>query len=63
AIMHRNTTAPIAPDDFWHGVFEHVSAIGEKDLDFAIKLAAELGVEVPLAELARQRLRPGLGLE
>ena len=62
AIMHRNTTAPIAPDDFWYGVFAHVCAIGDKDLDFAIKMAAELGVEVPLAELARQRLRSGLGL-
>ena len=32
AIMHRDTTAPIAPDDFWHGVFDHVRALGEKDL-------------------------------
>lgn len=62
AIMHRNTAAPIAPEDFWYGVFEHVSAIGEKDLDFAIAMADELGVEVPLAKLARKRLRAGLGL-
>jgi 3-hydroxyisobutyrate dehydrogenase len=25
AIMHRATTAPLAPDDFWYGVFEHVA--------------------------------------
>ena len=62
AIMHRSTTAALAPDDFWFGVFEHVSAIGEKDLGFAIELAGELGVDVPLAELALKRLRPGLGL-
>ena len=62
AIMHRSTTAPLAADDFWHGVFEHVSALGEKDLGFAIELAGDLGVEVPLAELALKRLRPGLGL-
>lgn len=62
AIMHRDSTAPLTPDDFWHSVFEHVVAIGEKDLGFAVGLAAELGVDVPLAELALKRLRPGLGL-
>ena len=47
AIMHRDTTAPLAPDDFWHGVFDHVRVLGEKDLAFAIGLADELGVDVP----------------
>ena len=62
AIMHRNTTAPLAPDDFWHGVFSHVVALGEKDLGFAIDLADQLGVDVPMARLARDHLAPGLGL-
>ena len=62
AIMHRDTTAPIAPDDFWHGVFDHVRALGEKDLAFAIALAEELGVDVPLAREALPRLGKGLGL-
>lgn len=62
AIMHRPTAAPIAPDDFWHGVFSHVVALGEKDLGFAIGLADELDVDVPLARLARDGLGPGLGL-
>jgi len=62
AIMHRDTTAPIAPDDFWYGVFDHVRALGEKDLSFAVALAEELGVDVPLARLAVDRLGPGLGL-
>ena len=62
AIMHRETTAPLEPDDFWFGVFEHVRALGEKDLGFAIDLADELGVDTPLARLALQRLGPGLGL-
>jgi 3-hydroxyisobutyrate dehydrogenase-like beta-hydroxyacid dehydrogenase len=62
AIMHRETTAPLAPDDFWFGVFEHVRALGEKDLGFAVDLAARLGVDVPLARLALDRLGPGLGL-
>lgn len=62
AIMYRDTTAPLDSDDFWYGVFDHVVALGEKDLTYATQLAAELGVEVPLAELALDRLAPGLGL-
>ena len=62
AIMHRDSTAPPATDDFWHGVFDHVRAIGEKDLSFAIELAATLGVDVPLAQLSRENLAKGLGL-
>jgi 3-hydroxyisobutyrate dehydrogenase-like beta-hydroxyacid dehydrogenase len=62
AIMYRDTTAPLAADDFWHGVFDHVRALGEKDLSFAIALADELGVDVPLAREALPRLGKGLGL-
>ncbi|CAB4730994.1 MAG: NAD-binding protein [Actinobacteria bacterium] len=62
AIMHRDTTAPIAEDDFWFGVFGHVQALGEKDLRFATDLADQLGVDVPLAQLALERLGPGLGM-
>jgi hypothetical protein len=40
-----------------------VAALGEKDLTFACELADHLGVDVPLARLARERLAPGLGLE
>lgn len=62
AIMHRDTTAELDPDDFWHGVFTNVTSLGVKDLGFAIQLADQLGVDVPLAELAIDRLGPGLGL-
>ncbi|WP_141015402.1 NAD(P)-dependent oxidoreductase [Nocardioides sambongensis] len=62
AIMHRDTTAPLDPDDFWYGVFDNVTSLGLKDLGFALELAEGLGVEVPLAELAVERLGPGLGL-
>jgi 3-hydroxyisobutyrate dehydrogenase len=62
AIMHRDTTAPLDRDDFWWGVFDHVRALGEKDLSFAVELAATLGVDVPRAELARENLAKGLGL-
>jgi len=63
AIMHRDTTAPLAEDDFWFGVLDHVRTLGEKDLRFAIELARQLGVEVPLATVALDRLGPGLGLD
>ncbi|MCD4534935.1 NAD(P)-dependent oxidoreductase [Nocardioides sp. cx-169] len=62
AIMHRDTAAPIPEDDFWFGVLDHVRALGEKDLRFATDLADQLGVDVPLARLALDRLGPGLGL-
>ena len=62
AIMYRDATAELDPEDFWWGVFDHVRALGEKDLSFAIELAATLGVDVPLAQLARENLAKGLGL-
>ena len=62
AIMHRATTAPLDKDDFWYGVFDHVRALGEKDLTFAIALADELDVDVPLAHEALARLGKGLGI-
>ena len=62
AIMHRETTAPLGPDDFWYGVFENVASLGEKDLRFAVELADDLQVDVPLARLALDHLAEGLGL-
>jgi 3-hydroxyisobutyrate dehydrogenase len=62
AIMWRDTAAPIAADDFWHGVLTHVADLGEKDLRHATSLADELGVDVPVADLALTPLRTGLGL-
>ena len=62
AIMHRETTAPLAPDDPWRTILDHVRALGEKDLRFAADLAEQLAVETPLARLALDRLGPGLGL-
>jgi 3-hydroxyisobutyrate dehydrogenase-like beta-hydroxyacid dehydrogenase len=62
AVMYRDSTAPLSPDDFWYGVFDHVRTLGEKDLGFAIGLAHDLAVDVPLAELALGRLASGLGI-
>lgn len=62
AIMHRDTTAPLAPDDGWRTIFEHVHALGTKDLGHAIELADRLGVEVPMAHHALEHLGEALGL-
>jgi 3-hydroxyisobutyrate dehydrogenase-like beta-hydroxyacid dehydrogenase len=62
AIMHRDTTAPLAPDDGWTSVFEHVLAIGAKDLAHAIQLADRLEVDVPMARFASDHLGEALGL-
>jgi 3-hydroxyisobutyrate dehydrogenase len=62
AIMHRDTTAPLTPDDGWTPIFEHVLALGSKDLAHAIDLADRLGVEVPMAQYAAGHLAAALGL-
>ena len=62
AIMLRDTTAPIEPDDFWYGVFTHVRELGEKDLSLALALGDSLGVELPLGTEALADLATGLGV-
>jgi 3-hydroxyisobutyrate dehydrogenase-like beta-hydroxyacid dehydrogenase len=62
AIMHRDTTAPLSFGDGWTSIFEHVLAIGSKDLGHAIELADRLGVEVPMAQYASAHLAEALGL-
>ncbi|WLP89601.1 NAD(P)-dependent oxidoreductase [Gordonia sp. NB41Y] len=62
SIMLRDTTAPIAEDDFWFGIFTPVRTLGEKDLTLALELGAHLGVDLPLAELARRDLAAALGV-
>ncbi len=62
AIMHRDTAAQMEPDDFWVSIFEHVYALGSKDLGHAIALADRLGVDVPMAHFASDNLAAALGL-
>jgi 3-hydroxyisobutyrate dehydrogenase-like beta-hydroxyacid dehydrogenase len=62
SIILRDTTAPLAPDDWLHGVFTHTRRLGEKDLSLALELGAGLGVDLPFARLALDRLAAGLGL-
>ncbi|MGY0498197.1 NAD(P)-dependent oxidoreductase [Nocardia sp. FBN12] len=62
AIMLRDTTAPIDPDDFWFPILGHVRDLGEKDLSLALELGDRLAVDLPLAQLALARLADGLGV-
>jgi 3-hydroxyisobutyrate dehydrogenase len=62
AIMVRDTAAPYGREDPWFGIFDPVRILAEKDLSFAIELAEELDVDVPLARLALTRFASGLGL-
>ncbi|MEU2253163.1 NAD(P)-dependent oxidoreductase [Nocardia xishanensis] len=62
AIMLRDRTAPIEPDDFWLPILAHVRDLGEKDLGLALELGDRLDLDLPLARLALERLGPGLGV-
>jgi 3-hydroxyisobutyrate dehydrogenase len=62
AIMLRDTTAPIEPDDFWFDIFSHVRDLGEKDLALALQLGTDLGVDLPLGHIALDRFADGLGV-
>lgn len=60
--MLRRTTAPLDPGDGLHPIFTHTRELGEKDLDLALKLASEHGLDLPFARLAHQHLGAALGV-
>jgi 3-hydroxyisobutyrate dehydrogenase-like beta-hydroxyacid dehydrogenase len=62
AIMLRDNVNQLDPADPWHPILSHVRDLGEKDLQLALALGAQQGVELPLAELALKRLAEGLGV-
>ena len=62
AIMLRDTTAPMRPDDSLFEILAHTRSLGDKDLSLALDLGRDLGVDLPFAELALARFGPGLGL-
>ena len=62
AVMIRDTAAPIPADDGLHPFFAHARDLGAKDLDLATGLAGRLGVDTPLARVARQSLGAALGV-
>ena len=62
AIMVREDMSMLAPDHWLHDAFTHTCGLGEKDLSLALALGEVTGTELPLAELAFQRLAEGLGV-
>lgn len=62
SIMYRDDMKPIPPESFLYQPFLHASILGEKDLSLALALGEAVSVELPLAELAYQRLAAGLGV-
>jgi 3-hydroxyisobutyrate dehydrogenase-like beta-hydroxyacid dehydrogenase len=62
AIMVRDTTAPLEPDDFLYQPFTHTRGLGEKDLSLALALGEATGVELPLAKKALACLADALGV-
>jgi len=62
AIMVRDNMAPLEPDHFLYQPFLHTRGLGEKDLTLALALGEAVSVDLPLAEVARERLAEGLGL-
>jgi 3-hydroxyisobutyrate dehydrogenase-like beta-hydroxyacid dehydrogenase len=62
AIMVREDMSTLTPDHWLHDAFTHTRGLGEKDLSLAVALGEATGTDLPLAELALQRLAEGLGV-
>jgi 3-hydroxyisobutyrate dehydrogenase-like beta-hydroxyacid dehydrogenase len=62
AIIVRENMALLEPDNFLYQPFTHTRGLGEKDLSLALALGESLSVDLPLAEVALQRLAEGLGV-
>ncbi|MBV9320414.1 MAG: NAD(P)-dependent oxidoreductase [Mycobacterium sp.] len=61
SIMYRDDMKPIAAESFLYEPFLHARILGEKDLSLALALGQAVSVELPLAEIALERLAEGLG--
>jgi 3-hydroxyisobutyrate dehydrogenase-like beta-hydroxyacid dehydrogenase len=62
AIMVREDMKTLQPDHWLYDAFTHTRGLGEKDLSLALALGESNGVELPLAQVALQRLAAGLGV-
>ena len=62
AIMLREDMNDLEPDNFLYQPFLHTRGLGEKDLSLALGLGEAVSVDLPLAQLAYERLAAGLGL-
>jgi 3-hydroxyisobutyrate dehydrogenase-like beta-hydroxyacid dehydrogenase len=62
AIMVRDNMNDIEPDNFLYQSFVHARGLGEKDLSLALALGEAVSVDLPLAQIAYERLAAGLGV-
>lgn len=62
AIILREDMTSLTPDHWLHDAFTHTRGLGEKDLRLALALGEATGIDLPLAELALERLAEGLGV-
>ena len=62
AVVVRENSDILQPDDFLYGPLAHARNLGEKDLTLALALGQAVGVDLPLAEIALKNLAAGLGV-
>jgi 3-hydroxyisobutyrate dehydrogenase-like beta-hydroxyacid dehydrogenase len=62
AIMVREDMTQLGPEHWLHDAFTHTRGLGEKDLRLALALGEAVDVDLPLAEVALERLADGLGV-
>jgi 3-hydroxyisobutyrate dehydrogenase-like beta-hydroxyacid dehydrogenase len=62
AIMVRDDMKNLEPEHFLYQPFLHARGLGEKDLSLALGLGEAVSVDLPLAQLAYERLAAGLGV-
>ena len=62
AIMVRDDMKTLEPGHFLYQPFLHTRGLGEKDLSLALALGKAVSVDLPLAEVAFERLAAGLGV-
>jgi hypothetical protein len=60
--MLRTDARPLDPADGLHDIFVHTRGLGEKDLQLALALGVELGLDLPVATLALENLGAALGV-
>jgi 3-hydroxyisobutyrate dehydrogenase-like beta-hydroxyacid dehydrogenase len=62
AVIVRENSEMLDPDNFLYEPLAHARDLGEKDLTLALALGEAVGVELPMAEMALKNLAPGLGV-
>ena len=62
SVMMRTSAAPLDPEDGLYAIFAHTRNLGEKDLKLAIEMGDQLGIDLPVARLALDRLADALGV-